>query len=272
MKTLIIASGGDAPGMNKVIHTLQKKIKGEIFAVEKGFKGLYENNIQPLSNFAVKKFQNQAGCVIKSSRFPEFKEEKFFKKALKNLSSFQNVVVLGGNGSFKACQEMEQAGFKTFFAPCTIDNDVNSYDYSVGFLTAVKSVCHTISNIMPSMDAFNRCCIFEVMGRHCPEIAKLSGKILQPDILIESESDIDLKKIVKVIKEKHKNNSSSFIIIKENLIDIKSLASDINNTLKTNIVKTHIVGHIQRGFTPTKQELNIAKKIALSIAKQINKQ
>jgi 6-phosphofructokinase 1 len=82
MKILLIASGGDGSGMNKVIAEIYKKFKSNSYACFAGFRGLYKNNISPLSAFEPLKHQNEAGCCIKTARFPEFKEEEYFKIAL----------------------------------------------------------------------------------------------------------------------------------------------------------------------------------------------
>ncbi len=269
MKILVIASGGDAPGMNMILATLLKKFKSKIFAVEGGFKGLYENKIFPLSNYDVFKYAKSAGCIIKSSRFPEFKEKKYFEKSVKNLQGFSHVIVMGGNGSYEASLAMQEYGIKTFFLPCTIDNDVKNCECSTGFLTAVKAVCHTVYSIMPSMEAHNRCCIFEVMGRKCCDIAELSAEILQPDLLICNEKDLDKTKIAKLAKSNVSKNKSSFIILRENICDGQKLCDEINAITKNSVVKFFKIGHIQRGFKPTDYELKLAKKNTLKIIAKI---
>ena len=124
MKILILTSGGDAPGMNKVIALMQKKFKDSLYACEEGFKGLIEGKIALASTFSPLASENEAGSCIRCSRCPEFKTKKGFKKALENAKRFDYVVVLGGNGSYKGCCELNENGVKTIFIPSTIDNDV----------------------------------------------------------------------------------------------------------------------------------------------------
>lgn len=262
MKILIIGSGGDGPGMNMVIATLYKKFKNDIYGCEEGFKGLCNNNIKPLSSFEPLKYEKLAGCCIKTARFPEFQEEKYFKKALKNAKEFDYVVVMGGNGSEKGCEELTSHGVKTIFIPGTIDNDVDGSEYSIGFDTAINECVKTIASTMPSMRAMNRSCVFEVMGRHCPDIAVETAKRVRADICIKNKEDIKYPQIVKTIKENMAKGISSVVILRENIVDIDEFAKNVNQRLKAVILKRQVVGYVQRGGCPTEVELKNAEKFA----------
>ncbi len=267
MKILVLVSGGDAPGINKFLFELNNAFK-DCFAVVGGFRGLIDNNIVPLSSFNPKIYQNEAGAIIKSSRCPEFKEEKYFKKALANAKKFDCLVILGGNGSAKGAKELQDNGMRTIFVPCTIDNDVDGSDYSIGYHSAVMACNFVIENIMPSMEAFNRCCVFEVMGRKCDAIAKAVANMADVDYLIANEVDLDYKKIVKVIKDKYKKGHASSIVLRENITNIQTLCQKLEEESKVT-VKYNVIGHIQRGFKPTKLELKNAKAFAVNAIKAI---
>lgn len=269
MKVLVLASGGDAPGMNKFIARLYKKFRDNLFACKFGFKGLVENDIHPASTFQVLKYENCAGCCIKSSRFPEFKEEKYFKKAVKNAQIFDVVVVLGGNGSQRGALELQSNGVNTIFVPATIDNDVEGSEYSIGFHTAVKEACHAVYSIMPSMDALNRTCIFEVMGRDCPAIAEVTAEVVCADMLIANKKDLNISKLAKIIRANEKDDKSTLVIIRENIINLSELIKNLSDKLKSNNIKGHVVGHVQRGGEPTKHELEMANYFAKETIKSI---
>ena len=271
MKILILASGGDSPGMNKIIYQLYKKYKNSIYACKEGFKGLIDGQIFPLSEFQPEKFKNQAGACIKSARCAKFITDEGFKKGLKNAKKFDALVILGGNGSFKGAKRLAENGIKVVFVPATIDNDVEISEYSLGFHTAVKACCDAIYNIMPSMNTFNRCCIFEVMGRRCDKIATNVAKITNSDFLIANEKDIDFSKISKVINSNFKNNNSSFIIIRENILKLEKLVANLKLLCKNVEIKAFVVGHLQRGTTPTKVELLKAKTFSNNIIKALKK-
>lgn len=269
MKILLLASGGDAPGMNKIIFNLFKKYKSNIWACEGGFKGLIEGKISSLSRFEPEKFKNQAGCCIKSARCLEFKTEKGFKKGLKNAKKFDAVVILGGNGSFEGAKRLASKGVKVVFVPVTIDNDVEISEYSLGFHTAVKACCDAIYNIMPSMNAFNRCCVFEVMGRKYDKIAFAVAQVTNPDALISNEEDLNFSKISKIVRKNFKNNNSSFIVIRENILNLNKFVSTLKTMVKDIDIKTFVVGHLQRGTKPTRVDLKKANEFSKCIFKSI---
>ena len=269
MKVLILASGGDAPGMNKFISKLAQHFGKELYACKRGFKGLYENEIYPIKYFDTLKYANSAGCCITSARFPEFKEKDIFKKAVENAKPYDAVVVLGGNGSQKAVVDMEKAGVKAVFVPCTIDNDVEDNDYSIGFDTAVESVRYAYNNIMPSMEAFARSCVFVTMGRHSGNIAKASAKLVKPDLVITEESELDEEKIADTIKKNFSKEKSTSIILRENIVDVNKLCKKISEKIKPAEIRPFVVSYLQRGSKPTSRELRIAYQFALATIKAI---
>ena len=269
MKVLVLSSGGDAPGMNRFIAKLAQYFGNKLYACKGGFKGLYENQIYPIKFFEPQKYANSAGCCIKSSRFPEFKDKEIFDKAIENAKSFDALVVLGGNGSQKAVIEMSNAGVKAVFVPCTIDNDVEDSDYSIGFHTAVQSIINAARNIMPSMEALSRACIFETMGRYCGKIAEEAAKVLQPDLLITKIEDLKKDELIKVINKNFKKEKATMIIIKEKIVDIKDLREEISDKVKPVVVRDFRVGYLQRGSAPTNRELRIAYMFAVSAIKAI---
>ncbi len=269
MKVLILASGGDAPGMNKFISKLAQHFGKDLYACKRGFRGLYENEIYPIKYFDTLKHANSAGCCITSARFPEFKEKDVFKKAVENAKAYDAVVVLGGNGSQKAVVEMEKAGVKAVFVPCTIDNDVEENDYSIGFDTAVESVCYVYNNVMPSMEAFSRSCVFVTMGRHSGNIAKTAARLVKPDIVIAEESQLDEEKIIEAIKKNYSKEKSTSIILRENIVDVNKLCKTISEKIKPAEIRAFVVGYLQRGSKPTSRELRIAYQFALATIKAI---
>ena len=262
MKVLILTSGGDAPGMNKVISVLYKKFKENLYACKEGFKGLINNEICKVEVFEPKRYENEAGSCIKCSRCPEFKTKKYFNKALENAKQFDYVVVLGGNGSFKGCNDLTQNGVKTVFIPSTIDNDVEISDYSQGFDTAVNACVSYIKNTMPTIEAFKRCCIFEVMGRNCDKIAKEVQKYVCCDLIISNENDINYKEIADIINGNYKKGNATSIIIKERIIDINVFISNLKQYSPQVEIRGAIVGYLQRGTKPTEKELFYAKNFA----------
>lgn len=266
MKVLILSSGGDAPGMNRFIWELYSEFGKDIYFAYAGFTGLINGEIYPLSKVAKESLKDCAGTVIKSSRCPEFKQTKYFKIGLENAKKFDAVVICGGNGSEKGAKQLYENGVNTIFVPGTIDNDVSDCGYSIGFSTAVKEGVYAVENSMPSIQAFNNACLFEVMGRKDSSIAEAVGKRVKADYVVKDEESLDFEKIKNVILKKYVKNQSSCIIVRENIMDVDKIAGKLNKMLGVEIVKTHIVGRTQRGGIPTTEELDMATKYAKTTA------
>lgn len=271
MKILILTSGGDASGTNRFIYQLNKTFGNSLYACRYGFKGLIEGDIVPLSEFDVKSAKNCAGSIIKSSRCPEFATEKGFKKGLKNAKKFDYVIILGGNGSNKGAKQLAENGVKTIFVPMTIDNDVNDNEYSIGFHTAVKACCDYINNTMPSMEAFDRCAIFEVMGRRYNAIAYNTAKAVESDYCILAEENIDYNVMAKIVNSNKKLGKATKIVVQENIASLKELCHNLSLLCPKVEIKGLIIGHVQRGTKPTRVELSNVKKFAKETIRAIKR-
>lgn len=269
MKILILCSGGDAPGMNRFIYNLSKQ--NELFYARAGFKGLVEGEIFPLSKEKAEMFKNEAGAIILSSRYPKFQERKYFLKGVKNAKDFDVVVVLGGNGSFNGAKELSENKVNAIFVPATIDNDVENSAYSIGFDSAVSQGVYTVKNSMPSINTFCQACLFEVMGRKCSKIAKEVSKQISADYTICNEEDLKFSSIEKLIKERKNNFLGTSIVVRENIMPIDEIAKRLNNHFKEEIVKTQVVGRLQRGGKPTTRELKLVDKFSSAVLNLIKK-
>ena len=267
MKILVLTSGGDSQGMNRFIYTLSKNID-EVFYAKAGFKGLVNNDIHKVDLNILGNAKNEAGTIILSSRYPEFKQEKYFKKGLKIAKNFDCVVIVGGNGSQNGAKELSEGGANTLFVPGTIDNDVNNCAYSLGFDSAVNQCVYVIENTMPSIHSFMQTCVFEVMGRECDAIAKETAKRANVDYLISKKEDINYKKIKALISKNIKNEKGTSIVLRENIISVDELCENLKVS-ENYSVKNIVIGRLQRGGKPTKLELSMADKYAKTTVKAI---
>lgn len=262
MKILVLTSGGDAPGMNMILATLYKKFGKELYACRAGFKGLINNDIIPISEFEPLKFAKEAGSCIKCSRCPEFKTKEGFNKGLKNAQKFDVVIVLGGNGSYQGCCELSESGIRTVFIPATIDNDVIISDYSQGYHTAVKACVTTIENTMPTMDAFGRCCIFEIMGRDCSRITRCVSRNYPCDYVVLKKADVNYKKMAEAVRNKKELGQGSCIIVKERILKLQTIIENLQKIHPDMEYRGCVVGYVQRGTNPTSIDLDYARSYA----------
>lgn len=271
MNIAIIGSGGDGAGMNMCLYQLCKSLKNHnIKLFYRGYQGLIDNSVAQFSINQLKEVKNKGGIIIKSSRSPEFMTKQGFEKAINTLKkhSIDVLIVMGGNGSLKGSKEIVKAGINVVFVPTTIDNDIEESDYCMGFDTAVENAVDFVNKVDTSMQAFDRTCIYEVMGRHCEDIANAVTQKTNSDFCYTTKS----KKtdMLKKIKEVLKTGVSPKIILQENVINADELKAYIQKNISDIDVKVAIVGYVQRGGNATAKELGMAKGFAGQVVKAIN--
>ncbi len=269
MKIGILTSGGDAPGMNAILYKLISSVDNDtkIIAFINGYQGLIENNFIVLEKKLVMNCSHLGGSIIKSGRSEEFKTKQGFKKALTNiiLNKLNLLIILGGDGSFKGAKELIANDIKVIFVPCTIDNDLEYSTQTLGFDSAVNAVVESFDKIKQTMLSNNRIFLCEVMGRHCPDIAKTCFKATDSTYLISKKQDLNLKKIYKSISiALEKGEEAPSIIVKENLVNIYNLAKDIQNYFDIE-TRACQIGYIQRGTQPSVFDRIYARDFVIEI-------
>lgn len=267
-RVAILTSGGDSSGMNSAIRAITKAAywKGiEPYLVYNGYKGLYDGDIWPASNINIDHYFNEGGTFIHTSRFPEFKDPKVRAAAKKQLDKkgIEALVVIGGDGSYHGAQLLHKIGVKTITLPGTIDNDISSSDYTIGFLTALESIVENIDRIRDTANSHHRCVIVEVMGRYAGDLALYSGIASGAELIITNEKVPTVNEMAKIVDYQiNKLKKESIIIITSEHIfkDLKSIASEIEKKSKVE-TREIILGHLQRGGTPTGMERFLAAQM-----------
>lgn len=273
MKIVVLTSGGDGPGMNTCIHYLTKFLskKHEVYGCLYGFRGLIEGNFIKLSTKITKQHMYKAGSFIKSSRCPEFQTKQGFNKAIQTIikHNIDMVVVIGGDGSYKGARALKEEGIRVIFIPGTIDRDLEYDSYTIGFYTAASACAHYIQNVKPTMETFDRTCVYEVMGRDNPSLAKLVGDIVQADMVVTADNvqRFDYQKFVRM----HKENPVRTIILQENLVVIEEFVKKLAD-VSNGSVRQCVIGYIQRGTPPIKSEIKLCKIFAKHAASAIDNQ
>lgn len=263
MNIAIIGSGGDGAGMNQCLYSLVSRlIKHKIFLFNRGYQGLIDNSISNIGLKELKQQRTKGGIIIKSSRSKDFMTEKGFKKAIQNLSDneIDLLIVMGGNGSLQGAKKLVQNGINCIFIPTTIDNDIEESDYCIGFDTAVTNAIDFVEKVDTSMQSFDRICIYEVMGRHCEDIANLVTQKTNSSYCYTAKSTKE--ECLKVIKKELKKEKMPKIILQENVIDNLELKEFLSTNLKKYDIKVAVVGYVQRGGNATKKELEMASCFA----------
>ena len=189
----ILTSGGDAPGMNAAIRSVVRTAisRGvECMGIYRGYRGLIEGDIKLLDMRSVSNIINHGGTVLYSDRCPEFKTEEGMNEAIANCRRFgiDGIVAIGGDGTFRGATDLTEHGIPCVALPGTIDNDITSTDYSIGFDTAVNTTIEMVDRLRDTCESHARCNVVEVMGRDAGDIA------LETAIAVGA-SAVDIKEI-----------------------------------------------------------------------------
>lgn len=267
-KIAILTSGGDAPGMNDTIRAVIKAAAWkniETYLVYEGYKGLVEGNIKSSNDIDIDRFVNQGGTFIYSARYPQFKEEsvRIIAKEQLDKLGINALVVIGGDGSYRGAQLLHTLGVKTICLPGTIDNDISSTDFTIGFDTALNTIVENVDRIRDTARSHKRAIIVEVMGRYAGDLAIYAGIATGSELIITAERVLSTDEIANVIKNQmiELKKDSVVIITSEHIYeDVSKLAKEIEEKINI-ITRGCVLAHIQRGGTPTAMERVLATKM-----------
>ncbi|MDD5658890.1 MAG: 6-phosphofructokinase [Actinomycetota bacterium] len=262
----ILTSGGDASGMNAAIraavrYAIYKKI--EVYGYYEGFKGLIANNYKVLTNNSVGGIIDRGGTVLFTARSEEFKTKEGLLKAKNNLkeNSIDALVVIGGDGSFRGARDLSEFGVNVVGIPATIDNDIYGTDLSLGFDTALNVIIDLVSKIRDTASSHERIFVVEVMGRNSGELAIKSGLACGSDYVLIPGIKFDLAKISSEIKNHRIGKRHTLLMVAEGAAKAEEVASSIK-LLVDHEVRFSVLGHIQRGGSPTAVDRLIAAQFA----------
>lgn len=265
-KIAVLTSGGDAPGMNACLRAciragLYNNI--DMYVVYDGLRGLVEGDIHQVNKDFTQDIINRGGTIIRSARLPEFKDVAVNKKAAENLSDFDidALIGIGGDGTFRGLQALSKHGIVTIGIPATIDNDVGSTDETIGFSTALNTICDCVDKLKDTSGSHQRCSLIEVMGRHCGDLAMYAALAEGAEGVICVEHPLKEEKLFKKLRKmKAQNKSHAIIIVSENLLDINELAKKI--AAETGFdTRTEVLGRLQRGGSPVAHDRILAARL-----------
>ena len=263
-KIAVLTTGGDAPGMNPAIRSVVRygiSQKLEVVGVFRGWWGLINEELKPLSHRSVSGIIGQGGTILKTARCPEFRTEEGQNRAYETVkkNNIDGLVVIGGNGSFAAAHEF----YKKFNIPCvgiaaSIDNDINGIDYTIGTDTAINTALDAIDKIRDTATSMERIFVVEVMGRDSGFIALTVALAGGCEEVIIPEKELDLNLICHdIVHGDLVGKMSWIIVIAEGAGKADDIARQITDMtgLET---RTVVLGHVQRGGRPTAASRDLA--------------
>ncbi len=253
----VLTSGGDAPGMNAAIRAVVRQglANGlEVYGIHRGYAGLLAEEIRPMDTHSVSDIISRGGTILQTARCLEFLQEEYQQKAadIVRAHGIDAVVVIGGDGSYKGARNLRNHGINTIGIPGTIDLDIASTEYTIGFDTAVNTAMEAIDKIRDTSTSHERCSIVEVMGRGAGYIALWCGIANgAEDVLLPERYNFDEQVIVNHIIEARKKGKQHHLIINaEGIGHSTSMAKRIEAATGIETRAT-VLGHMQRGGSPT---------------------
>jgi 6-phosphofructokinase 1 len=265
----LLCSGGDAPGMNCAIRAVVRTAlyhKMKVTGIKRGYAGLLNGEFFPMGLSSVGNIIQRGGTILQTSRSPEFMKPEFRKKAIELLKGqgIDALIVIGGDGSFNGAMSLwKEHNFPVVGIPGTIDNDISNTEYTIGFDTAVETAIEAVDRIRDTAHSHARTFLVEVMGRNSAAIALKVGVCTGAENILLPHEPVNHQKLVDDIQRGiSRGKESSIIIVAEGPVAGRSY--EIQKVLKEKYkLDAHvaILGHIQRGGSPTADDRFIASQM-----------
>ena len=301
MKVGILTGGGDCPGLNAVIRAAVRKgsfhYDDTFIGFLEGWRGLVEDKSMPLDLHAVAGILPRGGTILRTSRTNPAKKPDGLEKCMATLkkNNVDALIAIGGDDTLSVATKLFDKGVKVVGVPKTIDNDLSGTDFTFGFDTAVNIVTEAIDRVHTTAEAHNRVMVVEVMGRDAGWIAIYSGIAGGADVILIPEQPFDVDKVAAKIRMRHgRGRYFSIVVVAEgakfaskDALVTQSGEKDefgharlggIGNTLAQEIerrtgfeTRTVVLGHIQRGGSPTAFDRVLATRYGLGAIDMVHR-
>ena len=266
----VLTSGGDAPGMNACIRAVTRAaiFNGiKVMGIYRGYEGLINGEIKEFTSESVSNTVQRGGTILKTARSKEFMTEEGLKKAYDNLQAFgiDALIVIGGNGSLTGAQRLaREFDYPVIGLPGTIDNDLYGTDSTIGYDTALNTIVDCVDKIRDTATSHDRIFFVEVMGRDAGFLAQNSAIAAGAEAAIIPEDQTDVDQLEQFISRGfRKSKNSSIVIVSESPKDGGAMyyAERVRKEYPQYDVRVTILGHLQRGGTPTAFDRILASRL-----------
>lgn len=265
----VLTSGGDAPGMNAAIRAVVRAgnyYGFKVFGIRRGFHGLLKGEIDVLNNRDVSEKLQRGGTFLQTARSASFATEEGVNQAISMAKVFDldAIIIIGGDGSFRGARDLARKGMTIIGIPGTIDNDISCSDYTIGYDTAMNTAMEAIDKLRDTASSHERCSIIEVMGRQAGYIALNvaiscgAEVVLIPEIPHTIEKDL----IKPLLEAKNRGKKHYIVIVAEGVGDSMKMADTIQ-TMTGIEARTTILGHLQRGGSPSARDRQMASYMGI---------
>jgi 6-phosphofructokinase 1 len=274
----VFTSGGDAPGMNAAIRAVVRAAiyyKKEAYGIMRGYEGMIDGDIVSLDARSVGNILQRGGTVLKTARSQEFRTKEGRQKAFANIkkAGIDALVAIGGDGSFTGLHLLTQEfGIPTICIPGTIDNDLSGTDYTIGYDTATNTAVEAIDKIRDTALSHNRLFFIEVMGRNSGYIAVNSGIAGGAGAIIIPEETTSFEELMTLLTQgESSTKKSNLVVVAEGskIGGADELAKKVAERSSYFDIKVTILGHLQRGGSPTYFDRVLASKMGVAAVEGI---
>ena len=293
MRIGLLTGGGDCPGLNAVIRAVVRKgidVYGdEIVGFRDGWRGVLEDNSEPLTIESTRGILPRGGTILHSSRTNPYKRDDGPEqvRATFDRHRLDGIIAIGGEDTLGVAHHLNEDGLHVIGVPKTIDNDLSATDVTFGFDTALYVACEAIDRLHTTAESHNRILVVEVMGRHAGWIALHSGVAGGADVILIPEMPFDIDEVCRLIRRRHERGRYFSIVVaaegavpKEGTMSLTAGELDefghprlggIGHRLEQEIEKrtgyetrATVLGHVQRGGTPTPFDRVLATRFGLA--------
>ncbi len=268
----VLTSGGDAQGMNAAVRAVARAAlhyNKKVIGINNGYKGLMEGDYAEMVHSSVSSIIHKGGTILKTARCKEFTTPEGVELAAKKAREIgiDALVVIGGDGSFRGALDLSKQGFPVIGIPATIDNDIGCSEYTLGFDTALNTVCEAIDKIRDTCASHDRCNVVEVMGRGAGYLALHAAVATGAEAYLVPEIKFNFEDIYEKIKENISKGKSHFIVVAaEGITKDLGGADAISKLIEKNTgveTRATVLGYIQRGGNTSAKDRFIASQMGL---------
>ncbi len=269
----VLTSGGDAPGMNAAIRAVTRAGISNgmrVYGIYRGYKGLISDEIAEFKTNSVSNIIQQGGTILKTARSQEFMTVEGRRLAYENMQKhgIEALIVIGGDGSLTGAGIFaNEYNIPVVGLPGTIDNDLNGTDTTIGYDTALNTIMQSMDKIRDTATSHDRLFFVEVMGRNCGYLALNSAIASGAEAAIIPEISIEKDQLAELIEQGfRKSKNSSMVLVTES--EVTGGAIKLAERVKTEFpqydVRVTILGHLQRGGSPTAQDRILASRMGIA--------
>ena len=274
----VMTSGGDAPGMNAALRAVVRTatyFEWEVYGIRQAYKGLLAGDFERLENRDVSGILQRGGTVLQTAREPEFTKPLGQKRGLRRLNEkkIDALIVIGGDGSLRGAQALCELGVPVIGIPGTIDNDIFGTDYAIGVDTALNTILDAIDRIRDTATSHERAFLIEAMGRNSGYLAMMSAILGGAEIVHTPERPLSLEQVTEALADAYMRGKNHAIgVVAEGatpkINEIQRFCDESHDIGFE--VRVVILGHTQRGGSPTAFDRLLATRMGVRAVKMLS--